>query len=1027
MLQKNGVGFWDVNTADETYWFSDDIAAQMGLGKQVVSYSELDSHIPEDFRIYMIERVRDKRNRWTTPLETNNGTQWFDFRRLLSYNDDNGTVHYCGSIKRMARSEIDKTSMEAGVRMETIIHLVNSLPLIMRSESFYDGVHLMLTSLHSQVVGMRTCVFRWRGGDEFQCIDVVGNELTNRNGELVHPGMSLYSPWLEHLCTNKVVMAMTDIQAINAEWPLEREFFRRNGNGSAIVAPIVERSGEVWGVIGVLRSTRTIWSSVDREWIQMLSNAMSMALEQNQVDEKLKEQRVIMAMAYEAAHVHSWSWNCRTGKRINNIFIDGKLKNFDVNDTSMEYQIHPSDRPRYEQAAANMLAKKTDSMSIKIRCRLTEETDFSWYEIRGYVVSKEYDGTPIHVVGLSRNIDGEMRRAIVMKREIDFQNTLYNKLPAGIEFYNAEGKLTYANDKLLEIFGVKNGRESIYGLSLFDNPNISDEQKQIIRDSDSSEFIIRYDFSKLGEYYESQNSNILEVVYAVSKLYINDVFTGYLGVVVDNTKLSNQNKKIEAFENYFLEIGRFAKLGLCWTSSKYGYVTEQWNRNFNRLPQASAHEKISTYASIVPDDREQLAAEVEELRHGKIDSIQRDVRLAVGEGDTRWVRVHIMCNAKGDGFTALSIDITQQKENEQMLIQARERAERMDLLKSQFLANMSHEIRTPLNAIVGFSDLVLQCDDPADREVYAGIIHSNNELLLKLIGDILDLSKIESGNMEFSYSMVNIPNMCNEIYRSLAIKAPQGVQFIYNPNREYRDLEAYCDKMRLTQVITNFVNNAFKFTTAGHVLMWFEIEDDMLKFHVSDTGKGISPNDLDRIFETFVKLDMFAVGTGLGLPICRSIAKQMGGSVEVESTLGKGSHFWIQVPYLFEEDASYGTHGSEGHANVMVLENDPDTMMLLTCCLEGYNVVRGANTGFTSLWLNKRPAMTIIDAGACADGALDLIFGLRSYGEEYIIVAINNADTGISDADLIDAGANDVLQYPINSDLCMNVLRSHLR
>jgi len=266
--------------------------------------------------------------------------------------------------------------------------------------------------------------------------------------------------------------------------------------------------------------------------------------------------------------------------------------------------------------------------------------------------------------------------------------------------------------------------------------------------------------------------------------------------------------------------------------------------------------------------------------------------------DGSWFRVFSAAFAWTDGQMAhviTSVDITNQKNIEEQLKVAKEKAENLDRLKSAFLANMSHEIRTPLNAIVGFSDLMAEVDDAEERREYNTIVQENNKLLLHLISDILDLSRIESGIMEFDMEDINVNKLCSEIERSYEVKE-KAVPVVFDAESSPYVIQT--DKKRLTQVITNFVNNALKFTTVGQVTIGYKLTDDqMLEMYVQDSGIGIEPEKVDQVFERFVKLNTFAQGTGLGLSICKSIVEQLGGSIGVSSELGVGSRFWFKHPY----------------------------------------------------------------------------------------------------------------------------------
>ena len=246
-------------------------------------------------------------------------------------------------------------------------------------------------------------------------------------------------------------------------------------------------------------------------------------------------------------------------------------------------------------------------------------------------------------------------------------------------------------------------------------------------------------------------------------------------------------------------------------------------------------------------------------------------------------------------YTGITINNTKWEKMIQQLKELKEKAELSDRLKSAFLANMSHEIRTPLNAIVGFSELMVTCDDPEEKKEYINIIQSNNELLLRLINDILDLSKIESGIIERRKENFNLAKVCNELFVTIQAK-------MTNPNVELRldgpnsECWVLLDRNRLKQVWMNFLTNAVKCTKSGYIKMGYSIEREGIRIYVEDSGVGI-PDDLhDKVFTRFEKLNEFSQGTGLGLTISRAIVEAAGGEVGFTSKLGVGSTFWAWLP-----------------------------------------------------------------------------------------------------------------------------------
>ena len=320
----------------------------------------------------------------------------------------------------------------------------------------------------------------------------------------------------------------------------------------------------------------------------------------------------------------------------------------------------------------------------------------------------------------------------------------------------------------------------------------------------------------------------------------------------------------------------------------------------------------------------------------------------------------------------LLILIDKQKEDEIELRKAKDKAEESDRLKSAFLANMSHEIRTPLNAIVGFSNLLTMAEDEEERNEYINIISSNNELLLQLINDILDVAKIEAGTLEFTDSEIDINALLSDIEQSSRLKAPEGVQISFVEKMPYCIIMS--DKNRLAQIITNFINNAIKFTKEGSIRFGYRHKDDKLLFYVRDTGCGIEPEKKDLVFNRFVKLNSFAQGTGLGLAICQMIVKKMGGEIGVESQLGKGSTFWFTLPdtvihgidvqsikTAVNEDAVIDNTNPK-KATLLIAEDNESNYILIRAVLKEYDLLH-AHDGNEAvrLYREHRPDLILMD------------------------------------------------------------------
>lgn len=299
-----------------------------------------------------------------------------------------------------------------------------------------------------------------------------------------------------------------------------------------------------------------------------------------------------------------------------------------------------------------------------------------------------------------------------------------------------------------------------------------------------------------------------------------------------------------------------------------------------------------------PDDRDDFFLLFNEIRNKKLPEFAVNFRLKNDAGEYRHYEVIGKPLEYGpDGLVNLivgcMVDNQKYVEYEQSLIEAKEKAENADLLKSTFLANMTHEIRTPLNAIVGFSDLLSIETDPELRDTYVSLIKSNNELLLRLINDVLDISKIESGMVAFAYTDVYLPSAMADMHSVMQFRMPENVELTLDP---CPDITFRTDRSRWMQVLSNLLTNAIKHTREGSICFGYKLVDDFLHFYVSDTGEGIPETELEHIFGRFVQLKGANNGIGLGLAISKGLVNRMGGEIFVSSKVGEGSTFRFTLP-----------------------------------------------------------------------------------------------------------------------------------
>lgn len=514
--------------------------------------------------------------------------------------------------------------------------------------------------------------------------------------------------------------------------------------------------------------------------------------------------------------------------------------------------------------------------------------DYQWFVSLGNIIS----------------ICMELRRSESEARlEKAYLQNIYKNLPAGIELYDKDGFMTDLNDKEMEIFGLRH-KEDVIGLNLFDNPLLPQGLKDKLKAGAPIDMSFNYDFDRLDGYYSTSRTGTISLISKFAPLY--DALGNLINILlinIDNTETTNAYSKIQDFEEFFTLIGNYAKVGYAHFNALKcdGYAVNSWYRNVGEKEGTPLNEIIKVHSHFHPDDRRMMLRFFDQVLIREASHLRRDVRILREDGTYTWTRVNVMVRdfRPEDGIidmVCVNYDITELKETERKLIAARDKAEELDRLKSAFLANMSHEIRTPLNAIVGFSSLLTETEDMKDRKQYMAIVQENTELLLQLISDILDLSKMESGAFEFVKSDTDVNLLCSEIIRSLRMKVPAGVELVFEECLP--GCHVWADKNRLNQVISNFINNALKFTFSGSITLgYYRQTDGYLRFYVRDTGMGIPKNKIKTVFDRFVKLNSFVHGTGLGLSICKSMVEQMGGTIGVESEEGEGSCFWFTYPY----------------------------------------------------------------------------------------------------------------------------------
>ena len=621
-------------------------------------------------------------------------------------------------------------------------------------------------------------------------------------------------------------------------------------------------------------------------------------------------------------------------------------------------------------------------------------------------------------------------------------------IPLGLGVYDKDGYLKYANDTTLKMFGVT--MKDIYNINIFDDPNITAEDKTLLKQGLNVSFETDYDFDLCENFYETPIKGIKK--YFVTKVTImrdpEGNRQGYLLACEDITVKKAQEREI--IESYKKIKATQKELSLALNAGKLS----SWNYNIKEglfckfdvhIENIEKRSLQSIYESIHPDDRNKFMALLEAVAHKQKLPENRIILRVLENNATDYSYSSFTYSAVEDEagnvgvITFIQRDITEDIIYQQNLITAKNKAEEADKLKSTFLANMSHEIRTPLNAIVGFSELLTETDDTKEKFEYKQLIETNSEILLKLIGDILDLSKIEVGSIDINRQKLNLCQLCDELYRSFQqrIKNPKVTLKLINP---YTKCVANFDKYRFMQIFTNFATNAIKYTPQGEIVMGYECMPGQVRIYVKDSGIGIPEEKKNRIFSRFEKLDTFAQGTGLGLSICKAIADATGGEVGFKSKANVGSEFWyigytdveyVEKSEVADEDLNNKSteHLSADSSvkikdlNILIAEDNDSNYLLIKKLLKDNQLTR-AITGVEAIEKIKAQTFDIVfmDMRMPVMNGLEATSLIREFNQITPIIALTANAFDSDRENALAAGCNHFMTKPVKKRELMDLL-----
>lgn len=592
--------------------------------------------------------------------------------------------------------------------------------------------------------------------------------------------------------------------------------------------------------------------------------------------------------------------------------------------------------------------------------------------------------------------------------------------------------------------------KDIYNINIFDDPNITAEDKTLLKQGLNVSFETDYDFDLCENFYETPIKGIRK--YFVTKVTImrdpKGNRQGYLLACEDITVKKAQEREI--IESYKKIKATQKELSLALNAGKLS----SWNYNIKEglfckfdvhIENIEKRSLQSIYESIHPDDRNKFMALLEVVAHKQKLPENRIILRVLENNATDYSYSSFTYSAVEDEagnvvvITFIQRDITEDIIYQQNLITAKNKAEEADKLKSTFLANMSHEIRTPLNAIVGFSELLTETDDAEEKFEYKQLIETNSEILLKLIGDILDLSKIEVGSIDINRQKLNLCQLCDELYRSFQqrIKNPKVTLKLINP---YTKCVANFDKYRFMQIFTNFATNAIKYTPQGEIVMGYECMPGQVRIYVKDSGIGIPEEKKNRIFSRFEKLDTFAQGTGLGLSICKAIADATGGEVGFKSKANIGSEFWyigytdveyVEKSEVADEDLNNKSteHLSANSSvkikdlNILIAEDNDSNYLLIKKLLKDNQLTR-AITGVEAIEKIKAQTFDIVfmDMRMPVMNGLEATSLIREFNQITPIIALTANAFDSDRENALAAGCNHFMTKPVKKRELMDLL-----
>lgn len=740
---------------------------------------------------------------------------------------------------------------------------------------------------------------------------------------------------------------------------------------------------------------------------------------------RTEESKKNLEMAMAAANMSSWVYDVRKG-------VFGSLYGTPIIGNGMTLdellaKLYPQDRVPVAELFDRLARREVLQGQITVRVFNKDEGQYRHYESR-MRLSTEHRGK-LQIIGTQLDVTEKIRMTkrthdLLAKRELamkinDIVHWDFDVRTQKFESYN-DPVNDYASDRLVSV------DDYLAVVHPEDRSSVNDAIQTMLSGKQ-----LNVDFScRMQTKYDNvwQYWNVTGVPFERDENGGVSRFTGFRQNI---SKLHQLNEELKE-RNYKMDL-TFKTVGMSYWD--FDVKTGQY-RSFNDPVNDYRSEKSISPEDYLnaahPDDTERVRENIESMFRGTNKEFSLQYRSRT-KWDQEWQTLIVTglpsdWDKKGNviRYTGIAFNNTKWEKMAQDLKDMKDRAELSDRLKSAFLANMSHEIRTPLNAIVGFSELLVDCDDPDEKAEYWRVIESNNELLLRLINDILDLSRIESGTLERKREKFDLSQVCSELYTMIRAKitSPDVELLQDNP---CSGCWIVLDCNRLKQVWMNFLTNAVKCTRSGHIRMGYSVEREGIRVYVEDTGTGIPKKLQDRVFGRFQKLNEFAQGTGLGLAISKAIVEAAGGEIGFTSEPGVGSTFWAWVPcevsrpgYTGPSDPSLpNARLSDGGApdrklKILVAEDNDSNYSLVRHILKNYDLTRAANGVEAVEEVRSRNFdLVLMDLKMPVMGGLEATRKIREFNAQVPIVALTANAFDSDRVSAMDAGCNAFLAKPV--------------